>query len=165
MKPKAEWHRRRAAVAHRGADLQGAGRQPHLHAKQELEGVGLQRLRRVPQLQCHAATIRQGLHLPGQLPREAVLGERERPLGQGQLVVRQPAGDREQHWETASHRLGGIEEALQIEVHHLHVAAAPAADQAAALGYHSQQITAGGIAQLPVGIGLVPLRQWHGRSG
>ena len=88
MEPEAERHRRLAAVGHRGGDLQGARREPHLHAEQEGEGVGLQGLRRVGQLQENAAPIGQGFHAPGQLTCEAVLTHRERSLGQGQLVVR-----------------------------------------------------------------------------
>ncbi len=134
-------------------------------AEQEGKGIGLERLRRVGEQQLNAATVGQRLHLPGQLPGKAVLSDGEGALGQGQLVVREAAGDREQHREAAPHRLTRTEETLQIQVHHLAIAAAPAADQATALGHEPQKIAAAGIAELPVGIGSVALDQRHPEQG
>jgi hypothetical protein len=57
--------------------------------------------------------------------------------------------------------LGWVEEALEIEVNKLAVSATPAADQPAALGHNPQQITAGRITELPVGIGSITLNQRH----
>ena len=42
--------------------------------------------------------------------------------------------------------------------------AAPAADQAAALGHDPQQVTCGRIAEFPVGIGRLALNQGHAIS-
>ena len=90
-----------------------------------------------------------------------MLAEGEHTLRQGEPVVRQASSDWEEHREAAAHRLGRVEEALQIEVDNLMASAAPAADQPPAFGHHPQQITAGRIAELPVGIGSSTLNQWH----
>lgn len=93
-----------------------------------------------------------------------MLAEAELTLGQGQPIARQAAGDREQHREATPHRLGRVEKALQIEVDNLMARAAPAADQAAALGHNPQQVTCGRIAEFPVGIGRLALNQGHAFS-
>ena len=63
--------------------------------------------------------------------------------------------------ETTPHRLGWVVEALEIEINNLVASATPATDQPPALGHDPQQITAGRITELPVGIGSVTLNQSH----
>ena len=63
--------------------------------------------------------------------------------------------------ETTPHRLGWVVEALEIEINNLVASATPATDQPSALGHDPQQITAGRITELPVGIGSVTLNQSH----
>ena len=161
VQPEAERHRVVAPVFHDGGDLQRPGCQSYLHGEQEPERVSLESLVVFAQLQLHTRSIRQGFQAPGQLARKAVLAEVEHTLGQGQLVVRQTSGDREEHRETTPNRLGWVEEALQIEVNNLVASATPAADQPPALGHDPQQIAAVRITELPVGIGSVTLNQRH----
>jgi hypothetical protein len=60
--------------------------------------------------------------------------------------------------------LGWVEEALEIEINNLVASATPATDQPPALGHDPQQITAGWITELPVGIRSVTLNQSHGKG-
>ena len=119
MQPEAERHGFVAPVFQDGGDLQCPGCQPHLQGEQEPERVGLECFVGFAHLQLHATSIRQGFQPPGHMAREAVLAEVEYTLRQGQSVLRQASGDREEHREAATHWLGWVEEALEIEVNNL----------------------------------------------
>ena len=151
-----------APVLDSGADVQHPSRQPDLHGQAEGEGVGRQGLGGVRELEHQAAPIGKGLELPGQLAGKTMLAQVEIALGQGQAVIGQATGDRKQHREATPHRLTGIEKARFIEIHQLVAATTPTADQATPFGHHPQQITAGRIAELPMGIGGLTLLEGHG---